>query len=413
MLSLVRRTRPWVRVVGLVVLLGVAGTGVYWFGFRSDPATAASGETTSTVTASTTTFEQSVSASGTLTPAVQESVSFEVPGTVASVDVSAGDTVTAGQQLATVDTLQLNADLLAAKSALVSAQADLANAQDEADGSDSSDAQIASLTAQVEVAQAAYDQAEEDMSGATLTAPVDGLLTEVNVEVGDSVGSSSSGGSTDAAGGMTGSTTSASSTSTSTAQFVIIGTESWSASVTVDETDVALISVDDQVELTGDSLADTVYGTVSEIGLVSTSTGGVASYPVTIQVTGSPEGLHDGASVTAEIIYQRRTNVLAVPSAAVTTEDGQTVVTQEGADGEQVTTVVTVGETSGTMTEITEGLSEGDEVLVTTFTPGSGNSEESGDQQRQQGQMPDFGSGEMPELPSGGQMPQMGGGSNG
>ncbi|MFB9955154.1 efflux RND transporter periplasmic adaptor subunit [Cellulomonas denverensis] len=408
------------RIVGLVVLLGVAGTGVYWFGFRSDPATAASGETTSAVAASTTTFEQSVSASGTLTPAVQESVSFEVPGTVASVDVSAGDTVTAGQQLATVDTLQLNADLLAAKSELVSAQANLSNAQDEADGSDSSDAQIASLGAQVEVAQAAYDQAEEDMAGATLTAPVDGLLTEVNVEVGDSVGSSSSstGGSADASTGMTGmtgTTTSSSSSSSSTAQFVIIGTESWSASVTVDETDVALISVDDQVELTGDSLDDTVYGTVSEIGLVSTSSGGVASYPVTIQVTGSPEGLHDGASVTAEIIYQRRTDVLAVPSAAVTTEDGQTVVKQEGADGEQVTTVVTVGETSGTMTEITEGLSEGDEVLVTTFTPGSGNSEQSGDRQ-QQGQMPDFGSGEMPEMPSGGQMPQMpqmGGGSNG
>jgi multidrug efflux pump subunit AcrA (membrane-fusion protein) len=423
MLSLWRRTRPWVRVVSVsavVVLLAVAGTGVYWFGFRNDSATAAdAGSTTTTVTASTTTFEQSVSATGTLTPAVQEDVSFAVSGTVTSVDVAAGDTVTAGQQLATVDTLQLNADLLSAKSDLVSAQAELTDAEDDADGSDSSDAQIASLTAQVEVKQAAYDAAEEDMAAATLTAPVAGLLTEVNVAVGDAVtgsgssgsSGSSSGSSSDAMGG--GSTTSTTTTS-STSQFVIIGTDSWSVDVTVDETDVALIAVGDQVELTGDSLDETLYGTVSEIGLVSSSTGGVAAYPVTIELTGSPEGLHDGTSVTAEIIYERRTNVLAVPSAAVTTEDGQSVVTQEGADGEQVSTVVTVGETSGTMVEITDGLAEGDEVLVTTFTPGAGSGSGSGDD-TQQGQMPEMGSGEMPDFSSG-EMPgggQMGGGQMG
>ena len=427
MLSLWRRTRPWVRVVGLVALLAVAGTGVYWFGFRSDATAAAdSGSTTTTVSASTTTFQQSVSASGTLTPAVQEDVSFAVSGTVTSVDVAAGDTVTAGQQLATVDTLQLNADLLAAKSTLVSAQADLSNAEDDADGTDSSDAQIASLTAQVEVAQAAYDQAEEDMADATLVAPVAGLLTEVNVEVGDAVtgsGGSSSGSTGSSTGQMGTGTTGGTSTSTtsSSTQFVIIGTDSWTVSVTVDETDVASIAVGNQVEMTADSLDDTIYGTVTEIGLVSSSTGSVAAYPVTIAVTGSPEGVHDGTSVTAEIIYQRRTNVLAVPSAAVTTEDGQSVVTQEGADGEQVTTVVTVGETSGTMTEITEGLSEGDEVLVTTFTPaGGGSSSESGDTEQGQmpgmgsGEMPDFSSGEMPDF-SGGQMPGGGqmGGSNG
>lgn len=427
MLSLWRRTRPWVRVVGLVALLAVAGTGVYWFGFRSDATAAAdSGSTTTTVSASTTTFQQSVSASGTLTPAVQEDVSFAVSGTVTTVDVAAGDTVAAGQQLATVDTLQLNADLLAAKSTLVSAQADLSNAEDDADGTDSSDAQIASLTAQVEVAQAAYDQAEEDMADATLVAPVAGLLTEVNLEVGDAVtgsGGSSSGSTSSSTGQMgTGATGATGSTSTSTTssstQFVIIGTDSWTVSVTVDETDVASIAVGNQVEMTADSLDDTLYGTVTEIGLVSSSTGSVAAYPVTIAVTGSPEGVHDGTSVTAEIIYQRRTNVLAVPSAAVTTEDGQSVVTQEGADGEQVTTVVTVGETSGTMTEITEGLSEGDEVLVTTFTPAGGGSSESGD--TEQGQMPQMGSGEMPdfsggEMPDGGQMPGGGqmGGSNG
>lgn len=423
MLSLWRRTRPWVRVVAVALLVGVAGTGVYWFGFREAPAQAATAESTTTaVAASLSTIQQSVSASGTLTPTVQEDVSFAVSGTVTSVDVAAGDTVTAGQQLATVDTLQLDAALLQARADLASAQASLSNAQDEADGSDASDAQVAALAAQVDVAQTAVDDAEADLAGATLTAPVSGLLTTVDVEVGDAVtgsGSSSGSGSTGgtgssgAAGGMTGSTgsTGSSTTSSSTAQFVVVGTDAWQISVSVSEADVALLAVGNQAEITTSSSTETVYGTVSAIGLLSSSSGGVASYPVTVDVTGSPEGLHDGESADVSIIYERRTDVLTVPASAVTTDDdGQTVVTQEGADGGTVTTAVTVGETSGTMIEITEGLAEGDEVLVTTFSPrASGSGDGSGDTEQGQfpggGQMPDFSSGEMPDfsqMPGGG-----------
>jgi macrolide-specific efflux system membrane fusion protein len=423
MLSLWRRTRIWVRVVAIALLVGVAGAGVYWVGFREEQAQAAAPEQASTtVAASLSTIQQSVSASGTLAPAVQEDVSFAVSGTVTSVDVAVGDTVAAGQQLATVDTLVLDAALLQARAELATAQASLSNAQDEADGTDSSDAQVAALSAQVDVAQAAVEDAEADMAGATLTAPVAGLLTAVDLEVGDTVsGSGSSSGSTAATGGSgsaggtgTSGATGSTSTTTSSAAFTIIGTDAWQVAVTVGETDVALLSVGDQVEMTTDSSTDTVYGTVGEIGLLSSSTGGVAAYPVVVDVTGSPEGLHDGESVEASIIYERRTDVLTVPSAAVTTVDGQTVVTQEGADGATVTTAVTVGATSGNVVEITDGLAEGDEVLVTTFSPRSAGSDDSGGTgQTGGGQMPDFSSGEMPDfsqMPGGGQMP---GGSNG
>ncbi len=411
MLSLWRRSRLWVRAVGLLVLLGVAGAGVYWFGFRDEEVAATSGgSTTSAVAASLTTIEQSVTGSGTLTPTVQEDVSFAVSGTVTSVDVAAGDTVTAGQQLATVDTLNLNADLLSAQADLASAEADLSDAEDEADGSDSSDAQIAALEAKVDVAQASVDSATEDMADATLTAPVSGLLTEVNLEVGDAVTGSGSSSGSDSSGGTTGTTT----TTTSSAQFVIIGTDSWEISVTVDETDVALIAVGDQAEITVEDATDTIYGTVSEIGLISSTSGSVASYPVVIQVTGSPDDLNDGVSADVSIIYEKRTDVLTIPSSAVTTADGESTVQQEGDDGETVTTAVTTGETSGTLVEITSGLSEGDEVLVTTFTPGTGSSDSSGSTS-EDGSVPSTGdfSGEMPdmsEMQGGGSMP---GGSNG
>lgn len=418
MLSLWRRAR-WVRVLTLVLLVGVAGAGGYLLALREEPAQAATTPepTTTAVAASLTTIQSSVSASGTLTPSVQEDVSFDVPGTVTSVDVAAGDTVAAGQQLATVDTLQLDAALLAAKADLASAQASRSDAQDEADGSDASDAQVAALAAQVDVARAAVEDAEADRAGATLTAPVAGLVTSVDVEVGDAVSGGSSSGA-GPGGSSTGSSTgSAGSTGTATAQFTIVGTDAWQTAVTVGESDVALIEVGDQAEITVDGATDPVYGTVAEIGLLSTSTSGVAAYPVTVEVTGSPEGLHDGESADVEIVYERRTDVLTVPAAAVTTEDGRSVVTQQGADGEQVTTEVTVGATSGDLVEITAGLAEGDEVLVTAFSPrsaGSGDSGEQGGQMPQfSGEVPDFDPGEMPDFSGGFPGGQMPGGGNG
>jgi len=364
MLRRLRRSRVATVVLVGVTALVVGAGGVYWFGLRDDAAAAQTPEVTSqAVAASLTTLEKSVTASGTLAPTVQEDVSFEATGTVTSVDVVAGQTVTAGQTLATIDTLTLNADLLSAKATLATAKARLADSKDGDDGSDASAAQIAANAAQVEVAQAAVDTAAEAMADATLVAPVAGLLTEVNLTVGEAVV-----GSTGSSAAAPGGSSPASDTTASTAQFVIVGTDSWQIDVTVDDADVALIAVGDQAEITIEDVTDMVFGTVTEIGLISTSTSGVAAYPVSIEVTGQPDGVHDGVSGDVAIVYERRTDVLTVPSAAVRTVDGGSVVTQAGADGKEITTSVTVGETVGDLTEITAGLVEGDEVLVTVVT---------------------------------------------
>jgi macrolide-specific efflux system membrane fusion protein len=363
-----RRTTPLTRTLTAVVLLALVGAAVWWFGIR-DASAASAAPVTRTVAASLTTMQKSVSGSGTLAPSVQQDVSFEVSGTVTSVPVAVGQSVTVGQTLATVDTLQLNADLLQAKATLASAQAKL----DDATGT----AQVAAAQAQVDVAQSGVDTAQAAMDGATLTAPVAGLLTAVNLEVGDAVGSSS--------GPSTGDAT------TSTAQFTIVGTDAWEVDVTVSDADVALIEVGDQAEITLDGATTAVFGTISEIGLLSTSDTGVAAYPVTVAVTGDQEGLHDGVAADVELVYERRTDVLTVPSLAVTTAaDGTTTVKQVDASGATVDVPVTTGETSGNVTEITEGLAEGDEVVLATFTPGSGGTGRQGTQGLQ-GTFPDGG----------------------
>ncbi|WP_284292381.1 hypothetical protein [Luteimicrobium album] len=97
--------------------------------------------------------------------------------------------------------------------------------------------------------------------------------------------------------------------------------------------------------------------------------------------------------MTAKIVYERRSDVLSVPSAAVTTTDGTSTVLVVGDDGKTTKTTVTVGETSGQNVEITKGLTEGQKIQYTqtVITPG-GTSGRSGNQQN--GEFPGFGGGE-------------------
>lgn len=402
-----------------VVAVVVAGLSVWVFGFLLPSQTAAAQTITRTATAALQTLEKTVSATGTVTPTVQDDVDFAVSGTVTAVEVAAGDTVTKGQVLATVDTLELKASLLDAKATLAEAKATLASAKNASDGSSSAKARISAASAAVDVAEAGVQDAEDAMDDATLTAPAAGLVTSVGIEVGDKVsgsGSSGSGGTGGTGSGGTGSSgtgsggTGGTDTATSTAAFTVVSTDSWTLDVTVGETDVANVAAGDQVELTTDDGTE-FFGVVSEVGALPSTTSGSAQYPVTIAVTGDGEGLFDGVSVDAAIVYERRTDVLAVPSAAVTTTEGTSTVTVVSDDGAQTETEVEVGDTAGEYTEIVSGIPEGTEVIVASFTPGEGNSGTTG-------MFPGGGTGEFPgggtgELPGGGTGQFPGGGQGG
>ena len=365
------RPRTW--VVAGVVVLALAGGSIYWFGFAVPANTKTTVAAPVTVAASLTTMQQTVDSDGTATPTVNDSVSFAVSGTVTAVPVVAGTTVTAGQVLATVDTLSLDAAVLEAQATLATARAKLASSVSDSDGTSAAVAQIAAQTASVAVDEAAVVTAQAAVAGATLTAPSAGLVTAVNVAVGDVISSGSSG-SAGAGGGATASTAStSSSSSTSTADFSIVGTDSWSLSLDIGESDIAQVAVNDQVELALDD-GTAFFGTVQSVGILPSTTSGAVTYPVVVAVTGDPDGLYDGVDVTAKIVYERRTNVLTIPSAAVTTADGVSTVKTLDASGTAVATTVTVGETVGNVTEILTGIAEGDDVVVVTFTPGSGNS---------------------------------------
>jgi macrolide-specific efflux system membrane fusion protein len=347
-----------------------------WKGGNSaDPmASFANAQTSQTSTASFETIEKSVSGTGSLSATNNETVAFDASGKVTAVNVAEGDTVSKGDVLATIDTLQLTADLRSAQADLASAKATLADLEDAADGSSSSDAQIASAKANVKLKKQAVADAKDDMADAELVAPFDGLVTSESYSVGDAVGSGSTGG-----GASTGASSGTSTTSTS--GITVVGEDSWTVSVSLSADEVDLIATGDQVTFTADDV-DEFYGIVTDISQLPSTSSGSATYPVTLTVTGTPDGLFEGVSVTADIIYLRKTDVLTVPTNAITTTDGVSTVTVVADDGSEETRTVTLGDSSGELTEITDGLSEGENVKVTVFAQGNSDSTGTGDQQQ-------------------------------
>jgi hypothetical protein len=101
--------------------------------------------------------------------------------------------------------------------------------------------------------------------------------------------------------------------------------------------------------------------------LIASSSSGVATYPVVVKITGNPSGLHPGATGTVSLIYRQISNALEVPTAAIHVQKGKTFV-YELAGGKQVEHDVTIGTASGGQSQVTGGLSAGDQVVVPVIT---------------------------------------------
>jgi multidrug efflux pump subunit AcrA (membrane-fusion protein) len=365
------------RVIALVVVLAAAGVGLgLWLTSSSTPSGAT--VTDETVAVTTGTIQKTVSTTGTVQPANQANLNFGASGRVTSVAVAAGQSVQTGQVLATID----NAGLLE---------------QVESDqSSGASSAQQAADQAQVTAAQDQLNTATQNEADATLTSPIAGTVAAVTLTVGQQVtgssGSGSTGSSPNSSGsggvgnqgaGSTGSSGNTGSSGSSSAQVVVVGTGSYVVNASVDDTEVGQIAQGDQAVITlGSGTGSTgggplavaggggtasagstpYYGTVSSVGLIASTSSGVASFPVTIQVTGTPSGLYSGASANVSIVVQQLTDVTEVPTAALRYSGGQTdvVVLQ---NGQKVTRPVTVGAAAAGETQILSGVHSGQKVV--------------------------------------------------
>ena len=380
---LLHRTSRKQRVIlasGLVVVLAGAGAGIW----VTRGSSAASTPTFQLVAAASSTLRQTVSSTGTIEPAQQANLNFAASGQVTAVDVTVGQKVKAGKVLAKVSSASLSASVAQAEATEASDASKLSS--DQAAGSDVTAAQLTADETAVTAAENQVTDAKQALAEANLTSPITGVVAALNLSVGQQVsgaGSTGSGGSgtggsgtgssnAGAGGASSSDSSSSSSSSSSSAQVVVISTTSYVVNGTVDDTEVGSVQAGDQAVIVPDGATTPVYGIVSSVGLIASTTSGVATYPVTIAVTGNPGGLYPGASATLTLIVKQLNNATTVPTEALHyTSSGAEVY--EMVNGHQVAHPVTVGMTSAGETQILSGLSVGTEVVVPRLrTSGAG-----------------------------------------
>ena len=390
-----RRTRGRRFVVwGLAAALAAAAVLLGWWWFSGASQSTAKRYVTEAATRAD--IRETVVATGTLEPTGEAEVSSTISGTIASVDVDANDRVSKGQILARLEMGDLEAglaraiamvesqraNLLAAEANLADADAALKRTQALSAGQSVSvrELELAGTAAkraqaQLAVAQAQLRGAEADLQGARndyakscICSPIDGIVMEVNADVGQSITTSSLGKSL----------------------FSIAeDLHRLDLLVDIDEADIGKVGQDNTATFTVEAWPDRQFsGVIRQIRYAPVVAEGVVSYRAVLSVDNADLALRPGMTATADIVVAEVSNVLTVPNAALrftpeTDTDGggiiagmmpsSSVETEQGRlrsvwvlrEGDLAEVQVTIGLTDGQRTEITgDALKEGDQVAV-------------------------------------------------
>jgi macrolide-specific efflux system membrane fusion protein len=359
------------KLAAIVVLLAVGAAAVAAsLGVFSPPASAAS--SLLTATASTTDVTDEIAATGTVEAAWSYALAFgvapvetaassdssssssasngsaaSVTWPVSAVKVAVGDHVTKGEVLATADTADLLAQIADAQRAASSAAIQLNQAKtDRANATDTASRRQSQVN--LNNALSADARAKSDLAALlalraheTITAPSDGTVTQVAITEG-----------ADAPSGA--------------AITMIAGTLQVTTNVV--ESDIAAIKLAQAATVTVAAVNATLQGKVVSIDPVGSASGSssVVSFAVVVQLDAPPAGLRPGMSADISIVAASATNVLAIPSRALSGSAGAYTVRVVGADGSVSVRSVEVGLVTSSLAEIKSGLQAGEQVVTGT-----------------------------------------------
>jgi HlyD family secretion protein len=142
--------------------------------------------------------------------------------------------------------------------------------------------------------------------------------------------------------------------------------------ITVDEMDVAAVQEGQQARVTLDALPDVdLAGHVAKVGLAGSQNTGVVTYDVKIAIDSADVPLRVGMSATIDIVVAEKSDALLLPNRAIRADqnNGQRYVEVQR-NGQTVRADIKTGLRDEKNTEILEGLSEGDSVVITTLSSG-------------------------------------------
>ena len=396
-----RKKRPvrWVLVISLCVLAAAA-----FFSFRAISRTPTKIDPEKLAPVERIDLVRSVVATGKIQPVTQVEIKSKASGIILKLPVNVGDTVKAGQVICELDQndllpklRQAQAALSMAEASLKSSQADYERNKVEAAGPDLpflkhdmdraaemfkadliaqnaredaekaykmgvnkqqqaevnlgvTKAAIAKAEAQVQQAQAALSQSEEDLRNATIASPIDGVVLSRDREVGDAVSSIL----------VMGSGATLIMTVGDLREVYVKGK--------VDESDIGKVYLGQPARITVESFKDFKFtGKVTKISPMGVEKDNVTTFEVRVSISNESRKLLATMTANAEIVLEERKGVLAIPEGAIIYKKDRTTEVEVPDNAAQTGTrriTVTTGISNGSRTEVAKGLSLGQQVVL-------------------------------------------------
>jgi len=392
-----RRRIIWISIVSLLVVGGGYGvTAALRPNHAIDPSKLATVERGD--------LARVVVATGKIQPLSKVEIKSKASGIVKKLYVDYGDRVKAGQVLAELDKVQLEANvreaqanLQAAQAALEAANSTLERNKVDAEGPDVpflksnmeraenmykdgliskslaedaeknyqlalnrqmsaqrniavSRAEMAKAEAQVSQSKAALERVEEDLRNSTIVSPIDGLVLSRDVNVGDAVSSIL----------VLGSQATLLMTLGDVSEVYVQGR--------VDEADIGKVYLNQPARIVVESFKEKKFvGKVTKISPLGKEKDNVTTFEVRVSIQNSTGELKANMSANAEILLEEKKNVLMAPEAAMIYDKDRNAsieVPDAKAQNGKRKVAVKLGISNGVKTELLAGLNEGQQVIL-------------------------------------------------
>ncbi|MFW5982288.1 MAG: efflux RND transporter periplasmic adaptor subunit, partial [Halanaerobiaceae bacterium] len=145
---------------------------------------------------------------------------------------------------------------------------------------------------------------------------------------------------------------------------IAIDDSSYQASVAVSEIDISKLDISQKAVVRLDSLPDKEFpAKIKSISYQAGINNGIVTIPVNVELLESDPALRPNLSANVEIITDSATESLLVPLSSVFEKEGQEYVVRKE-KGKLIPKVVKTGMSNGIKIVISEGLSEGEEILI-------------------------------------------------
>ena len=193
----------------------------------------------------------------------------------------------------------------------------------------------------VAAARSALDAVHQQLAESVITAPWDGIVTNVRIEEGEEV-------------------------SLGVAAIGMVDPTVVQVAGTIDEIDVLFVRMGSQANVSMDAFpGQTLSGTVTDIGTQATNQQGVVSYPITVEIQTQGLEFPEGMSAVASVVITEERDVLLVPIDALFGSFDQPEL-QVMISGRLESRGIVLGNTDEFWAVVESGVYEGEMVVLET-----------------------------------------------